>query len=88
MLGSRCRFYPSCGHYAEEAFRAHGFFRGLWLSAVRVAKCSPLHPGGHDPVPAPKQGGTSAPAGSTALNIVVSRQDTTEDRAASTKQGA
>ena len=50
-LGSRCRFYPSCSHYAEEAFHTHGFFRGFVLSTVRLAKCNPLHPGGIDPVP-------------------------------------
>ncbi|MBZ0264565.1 membrane protein insertion efficiency factor YidD [bacterium] len=51
FIGSRCRFYPSCSHYSEEAFRIHGFIRGLYLSTIRVAKCNPLHPGGIDPVP-------------------------------------
>ena len=53
-LGSECRFYPTCSHYAEEAFRLHGFARGLALTTVRVAKCNPLHPGGVDPVPGSK----------------------------------
>jgi putative membrane protein insertion efficiency factor len=50
-LGSECRFYPSCSHYAEEAYRIHGFAKGTALTAVRVARCSPLSTGGVDPVP-------------------------------------
>lgn len=51
VLGSQCRFYPTCSHYADEALRTHGFLRGSLLTVVRVAKCNPLHPGGVDPVP-------------------------------------
>ena len=46
-----CRFYPSCSHFAEEAVANHGALRGGWLAARRIIKCTPLHPGGHDPVP-------------------------------------
>jgi uncharacterized protein len=47
-----CRFYPTCSHYAAEAVRTHGTLKGGWLAARRIVKCTPLHPGGHDPVPA------------------------------------
>ncbi len=51
ILGSRCRFEPTCGTYSLQAFQRHGFLRGFRLSVVRLAKCHPLHPGGIDPVP-------------------------------------
>lgn len=47
-----CRFAPTCSHYAVDAIRTHGASRGLYLAAVRLLKCTPLHPGGFDPVPA------------------------------------
>lgn len=46
-----CRFSPTCSHYAVDALRAHGALRGTWLAACRLIKCTPLHPGGDDPVP-------------------------------------
>lgn len=50
-----CRFHPTCSHYAAEAVRTHGALRGVWLAALRLLKCTPLHPGGLDPVPAPRR---------------------------------
>jgi putative membrane protein insertion efficiency factor len=50
-LPAACRFYPSCGDYARDAISSHGALRGLALSARRVLRCHPFHPGGHDPVP-------------------------------------
>jgi putative membrane protein insertion efficiency factor len=47
-----CRFSPTCSHYAAEAVRTHGALRGIVLAGRRLVKCTPLHPGGFDPVPA------------------------------------
>lgn len=46
-----CRFSPTCSHYALEAVRTHGALAGARLTIVRLLKCTPLHPGGLDPVP-------------------------------------
>ncbi len=51
LLGNRCRFYPSCSHYAEEALAQYGMTRGGWLTLRRLLRCHPWHPGGVDPVP-------------------------------------
>lgn len=51
LLGPRCRFYPSCSHYALEAIDAHGPARGGWLALRRLGRCHPWHAGGFDPVP-------------------------------------
>jgi len=51
LLAPACRFHPSCSVYAEEALREHGVLRGSWLSARRLCRCGPWHPGGVDPVP-------------------------------------
>ncbi|HEY7237905.1 MAG TPA: membrane protein insertion efficiency factor YidD [Burkholderiales bacterium] len=51
LLPRSCRFYPSCSDYAHEALVRHGALRGGLLSAQRVCRCGPWHPGGYDPVP-------------------------------------
>ncbi len=50
-IGNQCRFYPTCSHYAEEAIKTHGIAKGGYLTARRLLKCHPWHPGGIDNVP-------------------------------------
>ncbi|MEO7803280.1 MAG: membrane protein insertion efficiency factor YidD [Actinomycetota bacterium] len=50
-LSKRCRFEPSCSHYAAQALESHGVLRGGWLALKRLSRCHPFHVGGYDPVP-------------------------------------
>lgn len=43
-----CRFYPTCSEYARQALLKHGLAKGSFLSAKRLSKCHPWHPGGID----------------------------------------
>ena len=49
-LPSSCRFEPSCSRYTEGAILKYGVFKGGWMGARRIARCSPLSIGGWDPV--------------------------------------
>ncbi|WP_207061497.1 membrane protein insertion efficiency factor YidD [Motiliproteus sp. SC1-56] len=51
VLGSNCRFYPTCSAYALQAIEEHGAWRGLYLGLRRLLRCHPFHPGGIDLVP-------------------------------------
>lgn len=50
LLGPRCRYYPTCSAYAEQAVRELGPFRGTILALWRVLRCNPLSSGGLDPL--------------------------------------
>jgi uncharacterized protein len=52
VTGGRCRFYPSCSAYAEQAVRSRGAVRGTILATWRIVRCSPLSSGGFDYPPA------------------------------------
>lgn len=49
-FGARCRYYPSCSAYAEQAVRELGPLRGMILAAWRLLRCNPFSKGGLDPV--------------------------------------
>lgn len=61
LIGPRCRFYPTCSHYAQAALRRHSALKASYLIVKRLLRCHPWHPGGYDPLPLEDEGynGTS-----------------------------
>lgn len=47
-IGPRCKYYPSCSHYADLALEVHGLGKGLILTGWRLMRCNPLSDGGVD----------------------------------------
>jgi len=48
VLGSNCRFYPSCSSYAHQAVEKYGIYKGLQKGFWRILKCNPFNEGGID----------------------------------------
>lgn len=42
--GFRCRFTPSCSHYAEVVITRNGLVSGSLATARRLARCTPWTP--------------------------------------------
>lgn len=51
VLGPKCRYTPSCSHYALEALKKYGPLKGGWLALKRISRCHPWGGHGYDPVP-------------------------------------
>ena len=47
----KCRFYPTCSHYAMECYEKFNFVKASALTAWRLIRCNPLHKMAYDPVP-------------------------------------
>ena len=51
LLGTQCRFTPTCSHYAADALNKYGAAKGSYLASRRLLRCHPWCDGGYDPVP-------------------------------------
>lgn len=66
--GVRCRYTPTCSHYAVAALSHYGAMEGLARTAGRLWRCSPWGGVGHDPA--------------VASLVFVPRQETPEEKKA------
>jgi len=51
LLGSHCRYHPSCSVYAQTSVQRFGVCKGSWLALRRLLRCGPWGAGGIDEVP-------------------------------------
>jgi uncharacterized protein len=49
LLGTQCRYQPTCSEYFIGAVRKRGALRGSIKGIARILRCHPFHPGGYDP---------------------------------------
>jgi putative membrane protein insertion efficiency factor len=51
LVGTDCRYLPTCSDYAREAIETNGAWKGGWLTLARLCRCHPWGSHGLDPVP-------------------------------------
>ena len=51
IIGSNCRFLPTCSEYAIESLKSYGLIKGIFLTVKRIGKCHPWGSHGYDPIP-------------------------------------
>ncbi len=49
MLGSNCRYSPTCSAYFIQAVEQYGLLRGGVKGAWRICRCHPFGGSGYDP---------------------------------------
>ena len=54
LLGSNCRYQPTCSQYAIDSIKEWGSFKGSLLALRRILRCHPWSKSGYDPVPTKK----------------------------------
>jgi putative membrane protein insertion efficiency factor len=48
LIGRQCRHWPSCSSYTDEAIQRYGLWRGGWVGAARICRCTPFGTSGID----------------------------------------
>lgn len=51
LLGSNCRYTPTCSHYTVDAIEEWGALKGGYMGVKRILSCNPWGGSGYDPVP-------------------------------------
>tara|TARA_Y100000768_G_scaffold312647_1_gene247358 strand:+ start:409 stop:654 length:246 start_codon:yes stop_codon:yes gene_type:complete len=51
IIGSNCRYLPTCSEYTIGCLKQFGLIKGTFLSFKRIANCHPWGSHGYDPIP-------------------------------------
>ncbi|MDG2287640.1 MAG: membrane protein insertion efficiency factor YidD [Candidatus Marinimicrobia bacterium] len=54
LLGSNCRYEPTCSQYAIDVIKEWGSLKGSVLALKRILRCHPWSESGYDPIPRKK----------------------------------
>ena len=54
LLGSNCRYEPTCSQYAIDVIKEWGSLKGSVLALKRILRSHPWSESGYDPIPRKK----------------------------------